>query len=36
MNDRLAYDDPIKASYDTAMSNVNEVAMLGRELGCLS
>ena len=33
MNDRLAYDDPIKASYDTAMSNLNEIAMLGRELG---
>lgn len=33
MNDRLAYNDPIKASYDTAMSNLNEIAMLGRELG---
>lgn len=33
MNDRLAYDDPIKASYDIAMSNLNEIAMLGRELG---
>lgn len=33
MNDRLAYDDPTKASYDTAMSNLREIAMLGRELG---
>ncbi|MGC2973625.1 cell division protein FtsK [Leuconostoc mesenteroides subsp. dextranicum] len=33
MNDRLAYDDPTKASYETAMSNLREIAMLGRELG---
>ncbi|WP_267667012.1 FtsK/SpoIIIE domain-containing protein [Leuconostoc gelidum] len=33
MNDRLAYDHPTKASYETAMSNLREIAMLGRELG---
>ncbi|WP_349535436.1 cell division protein FtsK [Leuconostoc citreum] len=33
MNERLAYDDPEKANFDTAMSNLNEIAMLGRELG---
>ncbi|WP_188351164.1 cell division protein FtsK [Leuconostoc pseudomesenteroides] len=33
MNDRLAYDDPTKDSYETAMSNLREIAMLGRELG---
>lgn len=33
MNDRLAYDDPTKAIYETAMSNLREIAMLGRELG---
>ncbi|MCM6832649.1 FtsK/SpoIIIE domain-containing protein [Leuconostoc mesenteroides] len=33
MNDRLDYDDPTKASYETAMSNLREIAMLGRELG---
>ena len=30
MNDRLAYDDPTKASYETAMSNLREIVMLGR------
>ena len=29
MNDRLAYDDPTKDSYETAMSNLREIAMLG-------
>ncbi len=33
MNDRLACDNPIKSSYDTAMSNLNVIAVLGRELG---
>ncbi|MGR8823252.1 cell division protein FtsK [Leuconostoc citreum] len=33
MNERLAYDDPEKANFETAMSNLNEIAMLGRELG---
>lgn len=32
MNDRLAYNYQIKASYDTAMSNLNVIAVLGREL----
>lgn len=33
MNERLVYDDPEKANFETAMSNLNEIAMLGRELG---
>lgn len=33
MNERLAYNDPEKVNFDTAMSNLNEIAMLGRELG---
>lgn len=32
-SERLAYDDPEKANFETAMSNLNEIAMLGRELG---
>ena len=33
MNERLSYGDPEKDNFDTAMSNLNEIAMLGRELG---
>lgn len=33
MNERLSYSDPKKEKFDTAMSNLNEIAMLGRELG---
>ncbi len=33
MNDRLTFSDPAYETYQTAMSNLNEIAMLGRELG---
>ncbi|MBZ5984169.1 cell division protein FtsK [Leuconostoc gelidum subsp. gasicomitatum] len=33
MNDRLSYSDEGYESYNTAMSNLKEIAMLGRELG---
>ncbi len=33
MNDRLTFSDPAYEAYQTAMSNLNEIAMLGRELG---
>ncbi|MGR8861887.1 cell division protein FtsK [Leuconostoc citreum] len=33
MNERLAYGTQDKEDFDTAMSNLNEIAMLGRELG---
>lgn len=33
MNDRLSFSDPAYEAYQTAMSNLNEIAMLGRELG---
>ncbi|MGR8825109.1 cell division protein FtsK [Leuconostoc mesenteroides] len=33
MNDRLLFSDPAYEAYQTAMSNLNEIAMLGRELG---
>ena len=33
MNDRLTFSDPAYEAYQTAMLNLNEIAMLGRELG---
>ncbi|CAK1249853.1 cell division protein FtsK [Fructobacillus fructosus] len=33
MNERLSFSDPLKDSYEKAMSCLSEIAMLGRELG---